>query len=103
MCQPGWEGSLGENGYTHTHTHTYIWLSPFAVHLKLPQYCSLAIPQYKIISLMLKKKKKTEFSSENNNENNFVIILYIYKKILLFPPADATTDSIMTTWIGKGD
>lgn len=49
-----------------------------------------------------KKNQKTEFSSEDNNENNFVIILYI-KKILLFPPADAKTDSIMTTWIGKGN
>ena len=33
MWQPGWEGSLGENGYI------YGWLSPFAVHLKLPQHC----------------------------------------------------------------
>ena len=33
MRQPGWEGSLGENGYM------CVWLSPFAVHLKLPQRC----------------------------------------------------------------
>ena len=26
----------------------YVWLSPFAVHLKLSQHCSLAILQYKI-------------------------------------------------------
>ena len=24
--------------------HTYIWLSPFAVHLRLSQHCSLVIP-----------------------------------------------------------
>ena len=35
--------------------HVYVWLSPFAVHLKLSQHCSSAIPQYNIKSL----KKKT--------------------------------------------
>ena len=30
--------------------HAYVWLSPFAVHLKLSQSCSLAISQYKIKS-----------------------------------------------------
>ena len=30
---PGWEGSLGVNAY--------LWLSPFNVHLKLSQHCSL--------------------------------------------------------------
>ena len=33
MWQPGWEGNLGENGYM------YVWLSPFAVYLKLSQHC----------------------------------------------------------------
>ena len=28
--------------------HVYEWLSPFAGHVKLSQYCSLAIPHYKI-------------------------------------------------------
>ena len=28
--------------------HVYVWLNPFAVHLKLSQHCSLAIPQHKI-------------------------------------------------------
>ena len=28
--------------------HVYVWLSPFTVHLKLPQRCSSAILQYKI-------------------------------------------------------
>ena len=31
--------------------HVYVWLSPFAVHLKISQHCELAIPQYKIKSL----------------------------------------------------
>ena len=31
--------------------HVYVWLSPFAVHLKLSQHCELAILQYKIKSL----------------------------------------------------
>ena len=30
MWQPGWEGSLGENGWI----YVYVWLSPFAVYLK---------------------------------------------------------------------
>ena len=37
MWQPGWEGSLGENGYA----YIYIWLSPFAVYVKLSQHCLL--------------------------------------------------------------
>ena len=28
--------------------HVHVWLSPFAVHLKLSQHCPLAILQYKI-------------------------------------------------------
>ena len=35
--------------------HRYVWLSPFAVHLKLSQHCQSAIPQYKIKSLKNKK------------------------------------------------
>ena len=30
--------------------HVYVWLSPFAVHLKLSQHCKSAILQYKIKS-----------------------------------------------------
>ena len=26
MCQPGWEGGLGENGCMYTHTHIYIYI-----------------------------------------------------------------------------
>ena len=42
--------------------HVYVWLSPFAVHLKLPQHRSLTILQYKMF-LVLKNnnKKRTEY------------------------------------------
>ena len=39
----------------------WIHVYPFAVHLKLPQHCSLAIPQYKIKSLKFEKKKNDVF------------------------------------------
>ena len=32
--------------------HVYVWLSPSAVHLKLPQHCSSAIPQYKMFLML---------------------------------------------------
>ena len=35
--QPGWERYLGENGL-----HVYVWVSPFAFHLKLSRHCWLA-------------------------------------------------------------
>ena len=37
--------------------HVYVWLSPFAVHLKISQHCSSAVLQYKINAQKLKKKK----------------------------------------------
>ena len=44
--------------------HVCIWLSAFALHLKLPQHCSLAILQYKIKKkIFLIKKKKTHAAS----------------------------------------
>ena len=30
--------------------HVYVWLTPFAVHLKISQHCSSAIVQYEIKS-----------------------------------------------------
>ena len=47
MWQPGWEGSLGENGQVN------VWLSPFAVHLKLSQ----VLISYTPIQIEVKKKK----------------------------------------------
>ena len=35
--QPGWDGSLEENGYMWI--HVYVWLSSYAVHLKPSQHC----------------------------------------------------------------
>ena len=43
-CVAAWMG--GEFGGEWI--HVYVWLSPFTVHLKLPQRCSSAILQYKI-------------------------------------------------------
>ena len=34
MCPPGWEEGFGGEWM-----HVYVWLSPFTVHLKLPQLC----------------------------------------------------------------
>jgi len=38
-------------GFRRQWIHVHVWLSPFGVHLKLSQYYSSAIPQYKIKSL----------------------------------------------------
>ena len=38
--------------------HVYVWLSPFAVHLKLLQHCQWTISQYKIESSKEKKNKQ---------------------------------------------
>ena len=45
--------------------HVYVWLNPFALHLKLTQHCKSTIHPYKIKSflkctLLLHKKKKTQ-------------------------------------------
>ena len=37
--------------------HAHAWLSPWVVHLKLPQHCYSVIPQYKIKSLKFRGKK----------------------------------------------
>ena len=39
--------------------HVYVWLSPFAVCLKLLQHCSLVIPLYKIKSFKKQKQSAT--------------------------------------------
>ena len=36
--------------------HVYVWPSPFAAHLKLPQHGQSSLPQYKIKSLKLQKR-----------------------------------------------
>ena len=49
-------GSLDGRKFGGEWIHVYVWLSPFAVHLKLSQHCQLATLQYKIKSLKGKKK-----------------------------------------------
>ena len=51
---PAWMGG----GFRGEWIHVYVRLSPFAVHLKLPQHCESAISQNKTKSLKLEKKKK---------------------------------------------
>jgi len=51
----GWMGVEFGGEWIHVHPSVYVWLSPFAAHLKLSQHCKSAIPQYKIC---LKKKKR---------------------------------------------
>ena len=70
MWQPGWERSLGGEWI-----HVYVWLSPFAVYLKLSQHCYSAILQYKIKNLKEKKryidkKKKIEIGGEKQKSSN---------------------------------
>ena len=48
--------------------HIYVWLTPFAVHLKLTQYCLSAIPQYEVRSLKLNKKTGKENSQKKKRE-----------------------------------
>ena len=57
MWQTGWEGSLGKNGYM----YRYVWLNPFAVHLKLSQH-SLLVSYTSIQSKKLKKKETKRIS-----------------------------------------
>ena len=52
MCKPEWEGVWGR-----LDKYICIWLRPFAIHLKLPQYRQSALSQNKIKSLKLKKKR----------------------------------------------
>ena len=69
-------GGLGENGYV------CMWLSAFTVHLKLPQRCSRAIPQYKIKSLKFGRKKEIifllELKRKKKSEEKAVGLLKFY-------------------------
>ena len=47
----------------------YVWLSPFTVHLKLPQPCSLAVPQYKTKSLKFGEKRSIKLFRARKAEN----------------------------------
>ena len=64
MCWPGCEGNLEEkNGYIYLYD-----LSPFTLHVKLPQHCLLAILQLKNRKFKVwgKKRKCRPLSGEGN-------------------------------------
>jgi hypothetical protein len=61
MQQPGWQ----ERGEW---LHVYVWPSHFPVHLKLPQYCLHATPQYR----SLRSENKIRFySGEKKDGQSF--------------------------------
>ena len=66
MWQPGWEGSLRENG-----SNVYIQLSPSAVHLKLSQQC-LLISYSLIQNKKLKKNSDKQINETHYSLNNLV-------------------------------
>ena len=47
---------MGE-GFGGEQIHVYVWLSPFAVHLKLSQHCQLVILQHEIKSVVEEKNE----------------------------------------------
>ena len=61
--QPGWEGSLEENGY-----NVSVWLRPLAVHLKLSQHHWL----FSKIKLKVKKQKQKAVSVEQWDRNQWL-------------------------------
>ena len=62
--------------------HIYVWLSPFAVHLKLLQHCSSAILQYKIKSKKQKQKQKNlQMLHHLILMNIFIVCLWILHAI----------------------
>ena len=73
MCQPRWEGGFGG-----AWMHIYVWLSPFTVHLKLPEHCQLPRPHYKIKSLSLNKKIPTISLSYVRNVEEFIQIISLF-------------------------
>ena len=66
MWPPGLEGEFGGEWI-----HVYVWLSPFTVHLKPSQHCSLT-GYTPIQNKKLKKKKKRSQSQKRQ-------ILHLYE------------------------
>jgi len=77
---------MGE-GFGREWIHVCVWLSPFAIHLKLSQHRSLAIPQHKIKSskniknktwllFELKAKRKKKSSPENTYLKTYSAIFF---------------------------
>ena len=55
---PAWTGG----GFGRERIPVYVWLSPFAAHLKLPQHCQSTVPQYRIKSSQEKRKQERKMS-----------------------------------------
>ena len=56
---------MDEREFRREWIYGYVWLSPLAAHLKLPQL--ICLPQYKIKSLKLARWKK------KNNKGNIIL------------------------------
>ena len=54
-------GSLDGRGFGGERTHICVWLSPFAVCLKLSQHCQSATLQCKMYIYILKDQQKLDF------------------------------------------
>ena len=66
----------------------YVWLSPFAVHLKPSQHCQLAIPQYKVFLVV--------FFFKNNPIQNTILHLVVMSLLgcdLVFDDFDSFAES----------
>ena len=73
MWQPGWEGSLRENGQVN------VWLSPFAVHLKLSQVLISYTP------IQIEVKKKVYLGRIGNLWQNMDCLTVITSFIIIIP------------------
>ena len=70
--------SLDGRGVCGRWTHTRGWPSPFAVHLKLPQHCQLAITQNKIKSLKFEKINKQIFQEFPAKDGKLNTLIHFY-------------------------
>ena len=64
-CLAAWTGREAKGEWI----HVYVWLSPFAVHLKLSQHRSLAIFQSKIKSCFVFLKRRVGWAGDLTQKN----------------------------------
>ena len=57
--------------------HECVWLSPFAVHLRLSQHCQLPILQYKITFFNIKLRKDIKYLGNNKIKNKGLWALFV--------------------------
>ena len=87
-----------------TWIHVYIWLSPFAVHLKLSEHCKSVIPQNKKLNRKKKRKRprhyqlfdkkiknvlQLRFSSKVAYQNHLKISQVLFFQSLPFSPSSS--------------